>query len=140
MQDFFFSDFWLIAFVVLIIIETMTYNLVTIWFALACIPLMFLTELAWHYQLLIFVLLSTLLLLLTRPLVLKKLKQKKDPNKLVGKKITVTKKICVQQSGEGKMQNGVTWTVVSSNGGEIDAHTLCEIVQVNGNTLTVKPV
>ena len=128
MQDFFFSYFWLIAFVVLIIIETMTYNLVTIWFALACIPLMFLTELAWHYQLLIFVLLSTLLLLLTRPLVLKKLKQKKDPNKLVGKKITVTKQICV------------TWTVVSSNGGEIDAHTLCEIVQVNGNTLTVKPV
>ena len=41
MQDFFFSYFWLIAFVVLIIIETMTYNLVTIWFALACIPLMF---------------------------------------------------------------------------------------------------
>ena len=116
MQDFFFSYFWLIAFVVLIIIETMTYNLVTIWFALACIPLMFLTELAWHYQLLIFVLLSTLLLLLTRPLVLKKLKQKKDPNKLVGKKITVTRKSACSKAVKVKCKTALLGLLFQATG------------------------
>lgn len=143
MHDFFsfcFSYFWLILFIILVVIEISTYNLTTIWFALSCIPLIFLSKLGWRYQLLIFVTLSTLFLAFTRPLVLKKLKQKKNPNDLTGKKIIVTKKVTELQNGEGKTQNGVIWNIVSSDGGEIEPETMCEIVKVSGNTLTVKPV
>ncbi|MEL3908538.1 MAG: NfeD family protein [Treponemataceae bacterium] len=132
--------FWLVLFVVLIIIEATTYNLTTIWFALSCIPLIFLSyfDLPWVYQILIFVILSAVLLAFTRPFVLKKLKQKKNPNQLEGKKIIITKAILPNDCGEGKTKNGVTWTVIAEDNTEIEMNTVCKIIKVEGNTLTVK--
>lgn len=137
---FFTSYFWLILFIVLIITEAVTYNLITIWFTLSCIPLIFLSRLglSWVSQILIFLGLSAVLLACTRPLLLKKLKYKKNPNQLEGKKILITKAILPNTSGEGKTKNGVTWTVVAEDNASIEINTTCIITKVDGNTLTVK--
>lgn len=145
MQDFFVTSltpfFWLVAFVLLIIIEVNTYNLTTIWFAISCLPLIFLSwfGLSWEWQILIFVTLTTVLLIFTRPFFVKKLKEKvSDPNDITGKTVIVTKTIKASERGEVKTSNGVTWNAISDIGNEITKGENCTIVKVQGNTLIVK--
>ena len=131
--------FWLVAIVVFLVIEALTYNLTTIWFAIGCIPLYFISYLglAPHYQILVFAVLVAILLWFTKPLVLKKLKKGNNPNSLVGQKVTVVKKIDSSQAGQVKSNNGVLWRAISANNSTIDENTIVTISEVKGNTLTV---
>ena len=132
--------YWIVGFVILLVIEALTYNLATIWFTIACIPVIIIastTSVSLPWQLLIFACLSALLLFLTRPLV-KKLKKKKNLNSMVGKNVMVVSALSKTTVGQVKTHNGVIWNAIPEMNETIEAQTPCVITAVEGNTLTVK--
>ena len=133
--------FWLALMVALLVGEAFTFSLTTVWGALACIPLIFIaqTPLAFKWQMLIFITITLVLLIFTRPLALKKLKiAKTNVNALVGQTVVVVKKIGTLEKGEVKSSSGVVWSAKSQDGSNIEAGTLCRIAAVTGDTLEVK--
>ncbi len=131
---------WLTAMVALLVVEAFTFNLTTVWGALACVPLIFIarTPLAFKWQLLIFVTLTLALILFTRPLAVKKLKiAKTNVNGLAGQTVIVVKAIETVEKGEVKSDSGVVWSAKSEDGSAIPLGAACRIVSVTGNTLIV---
>lgn len=145
MSDFILSNlmwFWLGAFILFVIIEAATQALTTIWAALAAFLMIFLskTNMPIRWQLLIFLIVTILLIVFTRPFAIKKLKLGRDKmnvNAIEGQEILITKKITQFEKGEGKAKNGVIWSVTSVDGSEIAENTVCIVEKVNGNTLEV---
>lgn len=133
---------WVAVLVICGIIEASTLSLTTIWAAIAAIPMIFIskTSISLAWQLLIFVGLTFILLLATRPIAVKLIysKKTKDVNSLVGQEVTITKAIGAHEKGQAKTSNGVTWNAKSSDGTEIAENSICKITDVEGNTLTVQ--
>ncbi len=106
---------WLIALVVLLIIELLTMGLTTIWFAGGAFVamLMALAGLPVYLQLTVFLLVSLALLVFTRPLALKYFNQqrtKTNADELVGKKAIVLTEIN-NLAGTGQVNvKGMEWT------------------------------
>ncbi len=134
---------WLALMILFVVIEVISFSLTTIWAAIASLPLIFigLTPLSFYWQLLIFVLLTLLLLLLTRPIAVKKLKlgkYKTNIESFEGQEFVVQEKIEKFQKGKIKAENGVIWNAKSSDGSEIPENSVCRVVSVEGNTLIVE--
>ena len=109
-----FVSLWLLLFVVLIIIELLTVNLTTIWFAfgslVAYILSFFVSDIM--IQTIIFLVSSIILLIFTRPIVKKFLLNKEvktNADMLIGKTCVVTKEITRNETGEVKV-NGQYWS------------------------------
>lgn len=135
--------FWLAIMVICIVIEAITFQLTTCWAAISALVMIFLskTEIAFKWQLLIFLILTIFLILVTRPFVMKKLKLGKNVtniNALEGQEVLVTKMIEKFSKGEAKAKNGVLWTVTSSDGEDIEEGEVCVVEKVDGNTLIIK--
>ncbi|NLC93123.1 MAG: NfeD family protein [Treponema sp.] len=136
------SWFWLTILIICVIIEAFSFMLTTIWAAIAALPMIFIakTNLPFKWQLLIFVILTVLLLIFTRPFAIKKLKigkNKTNIDALINQDVLVTKEVTEFEKGEGKTQNGVIWTVKSKDNASIKEGTKCKIVAVEGNTLII---
>lgn len=136
---------WLGLMVICIFIEAFTMNLTTIWGAVSCLPLIFIskTNLSIKWQLLIFALLTVILVIFTRPFVVKKLKIGKDKtnvNSMIGEEVLITKSVSKFQKGEAKAKNGVIWTVSSKTDEEIPVDATVKVIEVNGNTLIVENI
>ena len=75
---------------------------------------------------------------------MKKLKLGKNTtnvNSLEGQEVLVTKKISKFEKGEVKAKNGVIWSAKNADeqdDSEIPEGSVCKIVNVDGNTLSVK--
>ncbi len=133
---------WLAAFVFFLIIEAVTQALTTIWASIAALLMIFLskTNMPVKWQVLLFLIITILLMVFTRPFAIKKLKlgkYKMNVNAMEGQEILITKKISKFEKGEGKAKNGVIWTVTSADGSEIAENSICTVEKVNGNTLEV---
>lgn len=136
------SWFWLTILIICVIIEAFSFMLTTIWAAIAALPMIFIakTNLPFKWQLLLFVILTVLLLIFTRPFAIKKLKigkNKTNIDALINQDVLVTKEVTEFEKGEGKTQNGVIWTVKSKDNASIKEGTKCKIVAVEGNTLII---
>lgn len=137
------SWFWLGILIVSCVIEAFTMGFTTIWSAIASIPLIFIarTSLSFKWQILIFVVLTVILVVFTRPFAVKKLKigrSRTNVDSIVGEEVLIVKAIEKFQKGEAKANNGVIWTAKSVDGAQIPKDSVCEIVSVEGNTLCVK--
>lgn len=148
MTDFIISHlqwFWLAVMVICIIVEAATtFALTTIWAALSAFVMIFLckTEMAFRWQLLIFLALTIVLIVFTRPFVMKKLKLGKNVtnvNTLEGQEVLVTKAVSKFEKGQAKATGGVIWTVKAYDDGDIAEGTVCTVVKVDGNTLIIQP-
>lgn len=134
---------WIIFAVFMLICEILTTQLVSIWFVLggiaAAITCIFTDDLL--IQTLVFVLVSLIALLATRPLVKKFLKNKKEPtnsDRLVGRVAIVTMDI-VNQTGEGQVNvDGKIWSAKSSDGCEIKSGASVKITSIEGVKLVVE--
>ncbi|MBR2108946.1 MAG: NfeD family protein [Ruminococcus sp.] len=134
---------WIIFAVFMLVCEILTTQLVSIWFVLggiaAAITCIFTDDLL--IQTLVFVLVSLIALLATRPLVKKFLKNKKEPtnsDRLVGRVAIVTMDI-VNQTGEGQVNvDGKIWSAKSSDGCEIKSGASVKIVSIEGVKLVVE--
>lgn len=141
--------FWLALTVIFTLVElASSFSLITIWFAFASLVMVFisgLTELfdapvRFRLHIGIFVLLSIVLLIFTRPVAIKKFKvgkNKTNVDDLIGRDILITKKITKFEKGEGKIK-GQIWTAISENGEEIAENTECVVVKIEGVKLVVK--
>ena len=99
--------------------------LATIWAAISAFFMIFIsrTSIPFKWQLLIFLAITIILIIFTRPFAVKKLKLGKDKmnvNALEGQEVIVTKAIKEFEKGEVKAKNGVFWTAASSN--DIEKH------------------
>lgn len=108
---------WLCLFVLLIGIEIITINLVSIWFALGAIGAAWVSLLTENIliQILVFTFVSVSVLLIMRPMV-KKISKKKVPTNLdrvIGKIGVVTEEIKVHGVGE-VLVDGKRWSAVSN--------------------------
>lgn len=136
---------WIGVLVFSIVMEALTLGLITIWAAIASVPLIFLAKagLPLKWQILIFIFLTTALAIFTRPLVVKFLKTGKQGkgniNSLDGETVLCVSTISEFKFGEAKTKNGVIWTAKSEDGTEIPSDTICTVSRVEGNTLVVKP-
>lgn len=146
MKEFVFANlpwFWLSLLVVFVVVEAFTMSLTTIWAAIASVPMIFIsrTALPFRWQLLIFLVLTIVLAVLTRPFAVKKLrlgKEKLNVNSMIGEEVLIVKPISEFQKGEAKAKNGVVWTATSESSAEIPENSVCVVTKVQGNTLEVK--
>ena len=128
------TEAWLIFFITLVIVELITVNLVTIWFAFGALV----TSLVSLYTtdtvilLAVFTLVSLLLLLITKPVV-KKLKVKKvvatNLDQVIGKTGLVTEPIAKDKIGEVKVL-GKRWSAYSDR--EISKDKKVKILSISG--------
>jgi len=137
---------WLGLVVFFALIELYTYSLTTVWLALAALVMVFLSllleSLSMPVQLLIFLAISAVLLIFTRPLAIKKFKMgktKTNVDSLVGLQAPVTKAITEFEKGEVKIK-GQVWSAVSDDGSEITEGSKCEVLRVEGVKLVVRQV
>ena len=111
--------YWLIALAVLLVIEIITLGLTTIWFAggalVAFVLALFNVPLL--VQIAVFLVVSILLLLFTRPVVEKRLNEsraKTNVNSMIGKEGRVTETIDNYNQKGIVVINGLEWTARSS--------------------------
>lgn len=112
---------WAILFIILLVIEIVTVNLVSIWFALGALAAYITSFLTSNVfiQLAVFTIVSAISLILTRSIMDKYFKQDKQTSKLntnrvIGKTGIVTKKITKSSDGEVKV-DGKLWTAVADS-------------------------
>ena len=135
---------WLGALILFIIIEIATTSLTTIWFAggsLAAFLANVLNAPLW-LQIVLFIVVSLVLLIFTRPIMLKAMKSselKTNVDSLIGKQAKVTENISNIDDTGAAVVNGQEWTARNVVPGEvIEAGEIVEIVEISGVKLIVK--
>ncbi len=137
------SIIWLVVLAILLVIEFLTLGLTTVWFAGGAL-VAFLVSLAggplW-LQLLLFIAVSVVLLLFTRPLAVKYLNkdvQKTNVDSIPGKKGIVTATIDnLKAEGQVTIQ-GMEWSARAKDGNTIEKGKVVRVVTVEGVKLIVE--
>lgn len=136
--------YWLALFVVLLIIEIATMGLTTIWFAGGALTafLAAILGIGIAGQVIIFLVVSILLLVLTRPIAMKHFngdRAKTNVDSVIGQDAFVTEAIN-PRAAVGKVElNGMEWSAKTESGsGVIAEGTLVEVLKVEGVKLIVR--
>lgn len=135
--------FWGVIFVVMLIAEIASMQLVSIWFAVGAAGAFVaaMMNVSFAVQLAIFVIVSVLLLLLTRPL-LTKLRVKQQPRTNADLNIGETAVVIEDIDpalGTGRARlGGVDWIAVSESGENIPVDTVVMVTRVDGAKLFVR--
>lgn len=133
---------WLGIFIAALVFEFMTADMVTLWFAIAAVPAFILSLLSVHpaIQVAVFIVLSLLLLLLTRPVVIKYFKTneiKTNVDAIVGTIGTCSEKIVPNEVGHVKLKNQI-WSAISNQTIEVGAQV--RVLDVEGVKLIVEQI
>lgn len=134
---------WLGILVLMVIVELLTTQLVTIWFAVGALVSFFLAlfgvEQIW-IQILAFLIVSAAALAVTRPLVRKTLKRKTEPTNadmVIGKTAIVTEKID-NIAGTGLVKvGGTVWSARTADQSVIEEAQEVEVQEIQGVKLMV---
>lgn len=135
--------YWLIIFLVLLVIEIFTLGLTTIWFAIGAVAAIIaaLAGAEVIVQVMLFIIVSFITLVLTRPIAVKYLRKntlKTNVDELIGKTAVITKPIIDENNiGEAKIE-GEIWLAKSADGKMIKEGEIVKVVEVNGVKLIVK--
>ena len=135
---------WLIAMIVLLIVEGVVPGLVSIWFAAGALAalLMALWGLPLWVQFLVFMVVSLVLLFLTRPLAKKYVNSRVTPtnaDRIVGTDCVVTEEIDNLQGTGAVMADGKEWTARMDNrDGKAPKGSVAVIERIEGVKLIVK--
>lgn len=135
---------WGIIFIITLIIELETMDLITIWFSLSALitlilGVFFLEPL---YQIILFVGLSILLILLTKPLAKKKMRGtfvKTNSDRFIGMVAIVTKEIKPDEIGEVKADNQL-WRAVNNDGFSFEIGEKVLVDAISGIKLVVSKI
>ena len=135
--------FWLIAFVVLLVVEILTLGLTTVWFAIGAIGA-FLAAYAGAsivVQIIVFLILSIVLLVMTRPLVMKFFNQKRErtnAESLIGKTAIGIETIDTIHGVGRAMVDGMEWSAKAEESDVIEKDTIVFIKGIQGVKLIVE--
>jgi len=135
---------WLAVFIIAVIVEAATTELVSIWFALgaiiavifACFP----NQIPFWVSIIIFFVVSFICFIAIRPVASRYMKRKiskSNVDEIIGKKGLVIKTIAEFNNGEVKV-NDLIWTGVSIDDKTIEKDSIVEVVSIKGNKLVVK--
>lgn len=131
---------WFVTFIILLFIELITVNLVSIWFAIGAIAALIcsvFTDLI-QVQLLVFGIVSIIALFVTKPVV-KKLRKRNiqatNLDRVLDMEGVVTEDIIPNEIGEVKV-DGKKWSAIS--GEKIVKGSIVEITKIDGVKLIVK--
>lgn len=135
---------WLIAFILLVIIEAATLNLTTIWFAIGA-GLAYLTALlglgAWG-QFTVFVIASLLLLFFTKPIAQSYAQKhfvRTNVDELIGQTARTTSVIHNAEGFGSAVINGQEWSAISADDSVIiEPDTLVTVKEIRGVKLVVE--
>ena len=135
---------WVAVTIICVVIESLTLSLTTIWFGISSFVLVFLafTPIPFGAQLFIFVAMSLVLLIFTRPVVKKKINQKQiatNYERIIGQIAVVTKKITALDKGSVKI-NGMEWTAAVKEDITLEKGSKCIIEEIAGVTAYVKHI
>lgn len=135
---------WVAVTIICVVIESLTLSLTTIWFGISAFVMVFLafTPLPFPAQLLIFVALAMVLLIFTKPIVKKKLSQKKiatNYERVIGQIAVVTKRITAMEKGSVKI-NGMEWTAAVKEDTALEEGSKCMVEEIAGVTAYVKQI
>ena len=136
---------WAALTVVLIIVEAVTVQLVTIWFAIGSLAAL-IANLAGAnavWQGIIFVVVSLAVLVLTRPYVKKAIEKKTVPtnsDRCIGKEAIVSEKID-NRAGQGQVKiGGITWTARSEDDSIIEPDEVVIVKKIEGVKVIVEKI
>lgn len=137
---------WLGIAIAMLLIEAFTVDLIAVWFAVAGLINVVITaifpELFYVWQILIFVLVATILLLSTRKMVKKFLKRRQDQETnldlVVNHKGRVMEEINNDYETGAVKINGIVWSARSANGEIVEIDALVNVLQIKGNKLIVE--
>lgn len=134
---------WLGLMIILGITEAVTMQLVSIWLAggALCASIAAMCGLNELWQVAIFLAVSAILLITTRPLVKKLTKngkeEKTNSDRIIGEKVILTEEVNnLLQTGKAVI-NGVEWTVRSSSGSIIEEGKIVTVEKIEGVKLIV---
>ncbi len=135
---------WLALFVVTFLIEIFSLDLVSIWFALSSLLGLLLSifdGIPFYIEIIIVLLFAVILLIATRPLVRKLMKnqeRKTNADSLIGITVRLIEDVSLDSAGAVKI-NGITYTAVSANGeSDLKKGDLVKIIALKGNKVVVK--
>ena len=131
---------WLIVIVLLVFLEVSTINLVCVWFILSGLVSLILSFFIESFYILfaVFVLLGLVLMVLTRPILVKKLARKNvktNSDRVLGMEGVVTEEINKLKIGEVKV-DGKRWSAVSEE--KIEVGTTIIVESIDGVKLVVR--
>ncbi len=132
---------WIAAMVIFAVAEIATVQFISIWFAVGSLAAFFaaMLDLNNTVQITVFVLVSVLLFILSKPLVKKLQKTKVNTNsdRLVGKTVIISQQVDnVKEQGRTHV-GGVDWSVRSSDGSIIEAGEQAVVEDIKGVKLIV---
>lgn len=135
--------FWLIVFVILLVVEIATMALTTVWFAGGALAAFLAAYIGFGVvvQVLVFLIVSILLLVLTRPLAVKffnQERQKTNAESLIGQKAIVKEEINTLQATGRVEVNGMEWSAKTEESEIIEADTIVMIKGIQGVKLIVE--
>lgn len=136
--------YWLLIFVVLLVIEILTMGLTTIWFAGGALVAFAAGKLGLgtSIQIIVFIVVSLLLMYLTRPFAVKyfnKDREKTNVDSLIGQQAVVTEKIDTLQAAGVVTVNGLEWSAKTAEpNGIIEKGEVVVIDEVQGVKLIVR--
>ncbi|HIZ55515.1 MAG TPA: NfeD family protein [Firmicutes bacterium] len=139
-----FMIIWVVAFIIFCIVEVSTVQLVSIWFAVGSLGafLAALFQLPFWAQLLIFVLISGVLVLITRPLAKKLLSSKRiatNADRIIGLEGVVTESIHNGRAQGRVRVDGMSWSARSIDGVDISEGAEVIIRSIEGVKVIVEP-
>jgi len=135
--------FWAVAIVVFGVLEGMTAQLVSIWFVLGAIAAL-IAELCGAtptVQIIIFVAVTIITLIATRPIVKKRINvkaEKTNADRCIGSDAVVIEEINNLEAKGQVKTDGKIWTARSSDGGIIPENTIVTVEKIDGVKLIVK--
>lgn len=134
---------WIGLTVAFVIIEAATVQLVTIWFAVGSVAglIAYALNLELWIQILIFAVASAVALAVTRPLVKKITKGRKQPtnaDRLIGREATVTEPISNELSKGAVKIGGLEWTARTVDGSIAEKGERVTVLSIEGAKLLVK--
>ncbi len=134
---------WILISGLFVIIEMMTVGFLVFWFAVGALFAMVFSLFVENViaQTTIFIISSTILILLTRPLVEKFTKKdiiKTNAYSIIGKKAIVTKNIDTQSNSGQITVNGEVWSAKSEQGLTYEKGSEVEIISIDGVKAIIK--
>lgn len=135
---------WLVIIIASAVVEFVTVNLVSIWFTIGAIAALIAQMLGVSstIQIVLFISLSIICLVVTRPLAKKYLKTNivsTNYDRIIGKHGLVTKKIDADTNGEVKVMS-TSWMATSIDNSTLNEGEYCEILAIEGAHLVVKKI
>ena len=136
--------FWLLAAIGFVVLETMTLNLVSVWFAVgsAAALLSCLVTGSFRVQAVVFVAVSTLCLLALKPLCarLRRPPAATNGDRALGREATVLTPVSAETTGRVRL-DGVDWNARCATPGDtLGPGALCRVTEIHSTLLIVEPV